>query len=256
MLVLLPPSETKRAGGDGPPLDMATLAFPELSELRDELVERVVRLAADPEAMARALRLGPRLGSEVDRNRALRASPTMPAIDRYTGVLFDALDARTLDGPARSFAAETVVVHSALVGLVGAFDAIPAYRLSHDSRLPGPTARGQTLRRHWRAAIAERLAAHAGVIVDLRSEGYVELGPAPVRPDSAFVRVMADGAYGRRRALNHFNKRVKGRFTRAMLESRPHISSRGDLVDWATTAGFTLELRSSGDAAHELELVV
>ncbi|WP_136708698.1 peroxide stress protein YaaA [Agromyces sp. H66] len=250
MLVLLPPSETKRDGGEGPPLDTATLAFPELTGLREELVERVVGLAADPEAMMRALRLGPRLASEVDRNGALRASPTMPAIDRYTGVLFDALEAGTLDGPARSFAAETVVVHSALFGLVGALDAIPAYRLSHDSRLPGPT-----LRRYWRAAIAERLAAHEGVIVDLRSEGYVELGPAPVRGGCAFVRVVAEDANGRRRALNHFNKQAKGRFTRALLESRPDIASLGDLVDWATTAGFTLELRSSDDAPHELELV-
>ena len=61
----------------------------------------------------------------------------MPAIDRYTGVLFDALDAPSLDADAREFARETVVVHSALFGLVGALDEIPAYRLSHDSRLPG-----------------------------------------------------------------------------------------------------------------------
>ncbi len=250
MLVLLPPSETKRDGGEGPPLDTATLAFPELTGLREELVERVVGLAADPEAMMRALRLGPRLAFEVDRNRALRTSPTMPAIDRYTGVLFDALDAGSLDGPARAFAAETVAVHSALFGLVGALDAIPAYRLSHDSRLPGPT-----LRRYWRSAIAERLAAHEGVIVDLRSEGYVDLGPAPVRGGSAFVRVVAEDADGRRRALNHFNKQAKGRFTRALLEARPDISCLGDLVDWAGTAGFTLEIGSSDDAPNELELV-
>lgn len=252
MLLLLPPSETKRDGGEGVPLDVATLAFPELAVLREELVGRVAGFAVDAEAMMRALRLGPRLAFEVERNRALREAPTMPVIDRYTGVLFDALDAGTLEEPSRSFAADTVVVHSALFGLVGALDAIPAYRLSHDSRLPGPT-----LRRHWRTAIAERLAAHDGVIVDLRSEGYAELGPTPARAGSAFVRVVAEDADGRRRALNHFNKQAKGRFTRALLESRPDIASLGDLVDWATAAGFTLDLRSAptGEAPHELELV-
>lgn len=253
MLLLLPPSETKRDGGDGAPLDVTTLAHPELVELREELVSRVVALAGDPDAAIRALKLGPRQSAEVERNRRLRAAPTMPALDRYTGVLFDALDAGTLERPSRSFAAETVMVHSALLGLVGALDAIPAYRLSHDSRVPGVV-----LRRHWRAALAERLAAHGGVIVDLRSEAYAELGPAPVRNDSVFVRVVSVDSDGRRRALNHFNKQAKGRFARAFLESRPDIVSVDDLIEWATGRGFVLDLREAPAAASaplELELV-
>jgi cytoplasmic iron level regulating protein YaaA (DUF328/UPF0246 family) len=252
MLLLLPPSETKRDGGDGAPLDVTTLAHPELAERRAEVVERVVRLAHDPEATMRALKLGPRLASEIERNRCLMSAPTMPAIDRYTGVLFDALGASTLDATSRSFAAETVMVHSALLGLVGALDLIPAYRLSHDSRVPGIQ-----LRRHWREPLAERLAAHRGVIVDLRSEGYADLGPSPARCDSVFVRVVSLDSEGRRRALNHFNKQAKGRFARAFLESRPDIGSIDELIDWAHRAGFTLDLgtRSVLGAPAELELV-
>lgn len=252
MLLLLPPSESKRDGGDGAPLDVTALVHPELAERRAELVERVVRLAADPEAAMRALKLGPRLASEVERNRHVMSAPTMPAIDRYTGVLFDALDASALDAASRSFAAGTVMVHSALLGLVGALDLIPAYRLSHDSRVPGIQ-----LRRHWRQSLAERLAARRGVIVDLRSEGYVELGPSPARSDSVFVRVVALDSDGRRRALNHFNKQAKGRFARAFLESRPEIDSIDELIGWARTVGFTLDLgaRSTLGAPVELELV-
>ena len=101
----------------------------------------------------RALKLEPRQAAEVERNRRLRDAPTMPAIDRYTGVLFDALDASTLSTEARAFAATTVVVHSALFGLVGALDPIPAYRLSHDSRVPGVRLRALAriaLVRCWR----------------------------------------------------------------------------------------------------------
>jgi uncharacterized protein len=252
MLLLLPPSETKRDGGHGAPLDVRSLTHPELAAHRVELVDRVVRLAGDPEAAMRALKLGPRLASGVERNRRLRVTPTMPAIDRYTGVLFDALDASTLVAASRSFAAETVVVHSALFGLVGALDLIPAYRLSHDSRVPGIA-----LRRHWRAPLAERIAAHRGVIVDLRSEAYAELGPSPARRDSVFVRVVSVDSDSRRRALNHFNKQAKGRFTRAFLESRPEIGSLDELIDWATTAGFTLEpgRQSAVGGSLELELV-
>lgn len=252
MLLLLPPSETKRDGGHRAPLDVTNLRHSQLAERRAELVDRVVRLAGDPDAAMRALKLGPRLASDVERNRRLKTTPTMPAVDRYTGVLFDALDATTLDATSRSFAAETVMVHSALFGLVGALDLIPAYRLSHDSRVPGIP-----LRRYWRAALADVLAARDGVIVDLRSEGYAELGPAPVRDDSVFVRVVSVGSDGRRRALNHFNKQAKGRFTRAFLESRPEIGSVDELIDWAAVAGFTLELgrRTEVGAPLELELV-
>ncbi|MFD4420376.1 YaaA family protein [Agromyces sp. NPDC058484] len=251
MRLLLPPSETKRDGGNGAPLDLTRLAHPELTGLRRQLVDRVVALADDPDAMMRALRLGPRLASEVDRNRRLRETPTMPAIDRYTGVLFDALDAGSLDDASRSFAAETVVVHSALFGFVGALDPVPAYRLSHDSRVPGIA-----LRRHWRSALAGRLTDDRGVTVDLRSEGYAELGPLPRRVDSVFVRIVSIGADGRRRALNHFNKQAKGRFTRALLESRPELASVDGLIDWAARKGFTLEVRDgSAVGPHELELV-
>lgn len=252
MLVLLPPSETKRDGGAERPLDLGALSFPSLTAVRRALVDEVIELAADPEATMRALKLGPRLASEVDRNAALRSAPTMAAIDRYTGVLYDALDAPSLGADARAFAADTVAVHSALFGPVGALDPIPAYRLSHDSRLPGGR-----LKARWRAPIAELLAARPGLVMDLRSEGYVELGPAPARPDSVFVRVVADDGSGRR-ALNHFNKRAKGAFTRALLDQRPELESLDDLLDWAGSAGFVLdagtETAPSG-APRELQLV-
>jgi hypothetical protein len=249
MLLLLPPSETKRDGGEGRPLDVGRLAHPELTDIRADLVDRLIALSADRDAAIRALRLGPRQAHELDRNLVLRASATMPAIDRYTGVLFDALDSPTLDAASRAFAAEALVVHSALFGLVGALDPIPAYRLSHDSRIPG-----LRLKQHWRRPLADRLAEHRGVIVDLRSEGYAELGPAPARGDSVFVRVVSQDSDGRRRALNHFNKQAKGRFVRAMLESSPEIASVDDLIDWAASAGFTLDMRERSVAAARLEL--
>lgn len=252
MLLLLPPSETKRDGGDVVPLDLGALAHPELTGRREHLLARVVALAGDADATIRALKLGPRQGAEVQRNLRLREAPTMAAIDRYTGVLFDALDASSLDDGDRSFAANTLMIHSALFGLVAASDPIPAYRLSHDSQVPDVR-----LRRLWRSALSDRLAERSGVIVDLRSEAYAELGPAPVRPDCVFVRVVSDSADGHRRALNHFNKQAKGRFARAFLKDRPEITTIDDLIAWASVSGFWTRRRESGsrDSPAELELV-
>jgi cytoplasmic iron level regulating protein YaaA (DUF328/UPF0246 family) len=251
VLVLLPPSETKRDGGDPVELSIDALSFPSLRDARAEVVRATVDLAADVDAAMRALKLGPRQVAEVDRNRSLATAPTMPALDRYTGVLYDALDAPSLDPLARAYAAEHLAVHSALLGIVGAADPIPAYRLSHDSRIPG-----LRLKALWREPISTELSSFGGLILDLRSEGYVELGPAPSRADSVFLRIVSLDDGGRRRALNHFNKRAKGLFVRALLEARPALETREDLMDWAGDAGFQLEPGTSRPTApDELELV-
>lgn len=226
---------------------MDSLAFPHLSAPRRHLVHAVTALAEDHDASMSALRLGPKQAFEVDRNRSLRSAPTMAAIDRYTGVLYDALSAGTLDPRARAFADRHVLVHSALFGLVRALDSLPAYRLSHSARLPGVA-----LKKLWRQPIADVLAAIDGPILDLRSEAYAALGPAPVGSRTRYLRVVAEDGDGHKRALNHFNKTSKGIFTRAFLDDRPDISSIDDLGDWAAGAGFQLLPGARG----ELQLVV
>ncbi|GAB2973386.1 YaaA family protein [Frigoribacterium salinisoli] len=235
MLFLLPPSESKLGGGSvGSRLDLGALGWHELDGTRREALVDLDALSSDRDASLAALKLGPRSADEVERNVLVRTSPTLRALERYTGVLYDPVGARDLTDDQWSWAAAHVVVHSALFGLVGSADPIPAYRLSHDSRLPGAT-----LKRRWRDAVATALADSGEFVVDLRSEGYVGLGPAPA-DRSAFVRVVSD-AGGRRRALNHFNKKAKGLFVAALLQDRPELASPGDLHDWAAARGIGLE---------------
>lgn len=245
MLLLLPPSETKRDGGDAAPLDLASLSFPELGPQRRAALAALRTLSRSVSGSLDALSLGPALRHEVDRNRAVRTSPTMPAIDRFTGVLYDGLDAATLTVAEREFAADHVLIHSALFGLVRADDRIPAYRLSHDSRLPG-----LSLRKHWRDAVSATLAAQPGLVLDLRSESYANLGPAP--ESATYLRVVSENASGRRTALNHFNKKGKGEFARAVITAGIDHGTVDDLLAWAPSAGIRLEPGLPG----ELELVV
>lgn len=246
MLVLLPPSETKRDGGrEASGLDLAALGYPGLAGRRAAVLEATAQLALDPEAMRTALGLSAKQLFEVERNVAITRSPVMAALDRYTGVLYDALDAATLTPAARALAAESVIIHSALFGLLRADDPIPAYRLSHDSRVPG-----LRLRPHWSDAIAAQLAEHPGLILDLRSEAYVALGPVPAT--AYFLRVVSPGPDGVKRALNHFNKKGKGIFVRALLEGgvdHPNVES---LFAWAESAG----VRVAPGLPGELELTV
>ncbi|GAA1690026.1 peroxide stress protein YaaA [Microbacterium sediminicola] len=248
MLILLPPSETKRVDEGGPTWDIEGLVFPELTALRERVVDALVTLSDDEEAAARALKLGKTQRADIGRNALLRSAPGMPAIDRYTGVLYDALEASSVDAPARSWLSDHVLIHSAPFGPVGALDAIPYYRLAAAGRLPGLPP----LRSLWAEPVARSLAdTSAGLVLDLRSEAYVALGAAPV--DRGFyVRVVSHGADGVTRALNHFNKAAKGRFVRALAESHTAIDSLPDLLQWAAESGIELHESDAG----ELLLVV
>jgi cytoplasmic iron level regulating protein YaaA (DUF328/UPF0246 family) len=244
--ILLPPSETKRDGGaEGSILDLAVLGFPALGSVRRSMLAGLRTLSRNRATAAAALGLGATQLFEIERNRMLRRSPVMPAIDRYTGVLYEGLDAASLPGPAREFAAESVIVQSALFGLLRALDPIPAYRLSHDSRVPG-----HPLGRTWRGPLATELNRLPGLVLDLRSEVYAALGPAP--EGAWFLRVVTEVSDGMRRALNHFNKKGKGEFTRRLLLAGIDHPDAESLLDWARGAGIRLEVSTPG----ELSLVV
>ncbi|QHC67071.1 peroxide stress protein YaaA [Rathayibacter sp. VKM Ac-2759] len=247
MHVLLPPSETKRSGGSSP-FALDRLAFPELTERRQLLRDALIDLSRDREAAARALKLGPRQLEEIDRNAALASSRAMPAVDRFDGVLFDALDAGSLDADARERLGRSVIIQSALWGPVCALDEIPAYRLSHDSRIPG-----LPLKRWWAEPASAVLAGLSGLVLDLRSEAYASLGPLALGDDRRFVRVRSRDASGVLRNLNHFNKQGKGRFVRALVEDGVQSDSLEELADWARGRGFELTPNAS---TSEVDLVV
>lgn len=246
MKILLPPSETKRPGGEGTRLDLSRLALPGLLPQRTAVVDALVALGADEDEARRVLKLSARQAGDVALNRALRSTPTMPAVDRYTGVLFDALDAGALSAPSRRWLSSHVWIHSAPLGPIGALDPIPAYRLAAGTALPGVPP----LRRHWADATTAAIAEAApSFVLDLRSEAYVALGPVPESVPSAYVRVVT--AQGR--ALNHFNKKSKGLLVRRLAEERPRVGSLRGICDWAGERGIMLR---RVDEPGVLELVV
>ncbi|GAA3926195.1 YaaA family protein [Microbacterium soli] len=242
MKILLPPSETKRPGGTERPLELARLALPGLTAQREAVLHALVELSADPVAAQRVLGLSDRQVGDIAHNRTLRTGPTMAAVDRYTGVLYEALGAGSLDRAARAWLGRNVLIHSAPFGPVGALDRIPQYRLAAGTSIPGvPPLRG-----HWADAVSDALG-DQGFMLDLRSEAYVALGPIPASVPSAYVRVVTEAG----RALNHFNKKAKGELVRALALARPRIGSSGALLHWAQSRGVRLR-----DAGGELELVV
>lgn len=181
-----------------------------------------------------ALGLSEKLRAEAEANQVLMQAATMPAIQRYTGVLFDALDAPTLTPEAR----ERLCVGSALFGLLRADDAIPHYRLSAGSKLPGGT-----LKKRWGGLITEALMGLGEPILDLRSGAYQQLGKLNPKQAAVFtVRVETIQEDGTRKVVSHFNKHYKGELARAVALAG--AESLEDVATVAREAGMTPEITS------------
>ncbi len=249
MLVLLPPSETKRFGGRQQfalsHLSRATT----LGATRERVREALVAVSRDEQAAVKALKLGVKNRDLREHNLQLDTSGASAAIERYTGVLYDALDVESLTDLERQWVYHHVAIQSALFGLCSAGDEIPAYRLSASSRLP-----------ELKSALAKLWApVHAGVlegrpyVLDLRSKDYAALAPVEDLGASAYdvVEVVTRDAHGEVRALNHFNKAAKGDLVRRLALSSPSITGRDELVDWALEHNLDLSI---GDDPHTLRL--
>lgn len=216
VLILLPPSESKTAPASGAPLDLDTLDLPALTADRAQLVRHVAEVSAREDALE-VLGVGPSLAHDVARNLALETAPAAPALQVYTGVLYDALDPATLSVEARAVADESLLVVSALWGAVRPTDRIPAYRLSMGTVLPG-TGKLSTW---WKPRLAPVLDELAGdqVVVDCRSAAYAAAWKAPA-PRTVTVRVEQERVDGTRSVVSHHAKHTRGLVARTLCEFR------------------------------------
>lgn len=238
MLILLPPSEGKTRPQTGPALNPDALHFPELAAARKEVLVSLMEASAAPDAHA-VLGAGASLAAEVVRNTVLENEPCAPAHRIYSGVLYDALGYATLTRAQQEAADDAVVVISALWGAIGFGDAIPAYRLSMGTRLPGCGR----LAAFWKSALAEPLGRHAEgrLVIDCRSSTYA----AAWQPDpqnTAAVNVF-QLRRGERKVVSHFAKHTRGELAR-------HLLTRSGAAP--TTVE---ELRSAAAEKWEAELV-
>ena len=250
MLVLLPPSEGKSAPAKGPRLALETLSFTALTPTRNEILQRLEKLCQSPAKARSVLGLGPTQDEEITRNTKLRTSPTGPAIEIYTGVVYEALDPQHLTKAQHRRLDETVAIASALWGLVRPSDAIPAYRLSGDVKLPGLG----TLANLWKAPITGVLSDSAGPILDLRSGTY-QFGDLPERDDVAVGRVLLE-RNGKRSVVSHHNKATKGRLVRAVVTSRRAPRTLDDIADIASSIGIHIEFHEPARGPIRMDFIV
>lgn len=188
-LILLPPSEGKAPEGDGPPWEPGTMAVAELDAQRKKVL------------------------TALGRRHPARTGPTLPAIERYTGVLYQGLDAGSLRGTPRRRLDRSVLVVSGLWGLVAPQDPIPHYKLKMSANV-APLGKLSTW---WRPAVTAAVAARAekALVWDLLPiEHSAAIAWSDVAPHER-VTVRFVDAQGK--TISHWNKLLKGSLVRWLL---------------------------------------
>ena len=238
MLLLLPPSETKRQGGSNLTIEQVHLSYGQLNEARDAVLEDLLRLCKSKPKAAKVLKLSPKQLGEIDLNLLIKSAPTVPAYERYEGTLYKAIKTATFTSHEIEMMRSHVLMQSALFGLISATDRIPWYRLSAGTVLPKVNLK-KIWKEHQPAAWARLVDTP---IIDLRSKAYVDLAPIPEGIDSYWVEVVAEDRKGTRKALNHFNKTAKGEFVGAFVRAKTAPKTIAQLKAVAKKAGLGLEV--------------
>lgn len=215
-VILLPPSEGKAPGGDGPGWAPRTSSDPGLDRHRRTVLRAARAWGSTP-----------------------RRAPTRPAIERYTGVLYGELAWPTMPPAARRRGNEQLRIVSGLWGLVAPTDAIPEYRLKMSASLP---ELGK-LSTWWRPRLAPVLGAlTAGAVVwDLLPiEHAAAMDWASCGPQQrvSFRFIEDDG-----RTVNHWNKLLKGAVVRWLLTERP--TGAGDITQFVHPLGYQYDASES-----------
>jgi cytoplasmic iron level regulating protein YaaA (DUF328/UPF0246 family) len=235
MIFLLPPSETKEPGGKK---KAKVLSHKELDKTRKLLQLALIEICKSPTIAAKALKLGPKQLGEIAVNLDLANPKCLPALDRYTGTLYDALKDGGVTAGMRTRAKKAVFIQSSLFGLISAGDEIPNYRLSASSKLPGMNLKSLWQEAHealWPKFSKE-------IVIDMRSNSYADLAPVPGHLVCYTLDVVLEDKKGKRTRLNHFNKQAKGQFLRSALMISPAPKTIADLKTVAKLANLKLEV--------------
>jgi uncharacterized protein len=257
VLIIVPPSETKaRTPATGAPVDLDRLSFPALTATRRRVIDGLIATSGRSDAFRR-LYVGPSFAADVARNTAILELATRPAAEVYTGPLHAGLDLAGLSPAAAATAASrSVVINSALWGLLRPGDWIPTYRLHIFAELIATDGSPLDRLDHtWRAllpsVLAEEMAreaggetanpgaagrgaagggaagggaadggaaARGGLALDLRSQYYAASG-RPAGLDGRTITLRVEQQLAGRRMGDVVAKRVRGEAAHQLLES-------------------------------------
>ena len=261
-LILLPPSEGKSSGGGGHPLNLDEFSFGALNPTRIRMVKSLGQLSQRPRSSKKLLGVkGAALEQAMADNASLNEAPTQPAIERYTGVMYDAIDHPSLGDNAREAFERGVIIMSGLFGVVRPSDMIPAYKLKMGAKL----LRRGTCAAVWKPLISKSLGSEAEdrVVWDLLpNEHSAAWDPSKVACQARFtVKFLQRGADGQFKTVTHLSKLLKGALVRHLVSNSAEASEADSALMLAARFAhpegyeFDPDLTTEVDRATELVFV-
>lgn len=194
VIILIPPSEGKTPCGTGKPLT-------KLDDHVKPVYERLLAYRGDLSQLYGVK--GKALEAARMANEQLLKAPTLPAIERYSGVVYDGIDFPTLSIQAQQFFNDHVRIVSALFGLLSPQDLIADYKLKIE-KLDAAS--------YWKPIIARKLKGR--FVIDLLPQAHQKAVSYEhgVRVDFIIVK------NGKSVPAGHQGKLIKGKFIRWLCQ--------------------------------------
>jgi uncharacterized protein len=205
VLILLPPSEGKKPGGSGRWIHDTGIFGRALANPR-QLVA-----ASLAQTLPTALKVRGATAEHAQRvNANLLGGPVLPAHERYSGVVYQGLDSKTMPAALMATAKHSIVAFSGLGGLVRFTDPLPDYRAPMDASI----YEIGKLANYWRPLISPHLqrAAKREGVIDLLTQVH-RSAVEPASENWFTVDLVHSDITG-----GHAAKFAKGRLARWLLE--------------------------------------
>ena len=219
MKILLAPAETKKEGGELATYTKENFFFKEFQNTRDEVVKHYETLLKESSLEEISKWFGLKKLDECKKYKeSVLSKPTIKAIQRYTGVAFDALEYLELDLNAQNYCDEYIILFSNLFGPLRADDLIPDYKFKQGAELPSIN-----VIKAYKDAIKDSLDSYLGEeVVDLRAGFYDKF----YKPSANTItyKFLKDG-----KVVSHWAKFYRGNIVKQLANK--NITSFGELMN-------------------------
>lgn len=193
LIILIPPSEGKTMNGEGPPF--------ENSDKNIRKMFNTVKKFDGDRGKLFGLK-GIALEKANAANKNLYKIPTMPAMDRYRGVVYSAIEYKTLNDTEQARFNDRVRIISAMMGYVSPEMDIPDYKMKIDNLGAAD---------FWKPIISKNL--KDKFVVDLLPQSHKKA----VSYDSGIEIEFYYDKGGKLVPAGHHGKIIKGKFIRWMI---------------------------------------